>query len=404
MERLAKIAASRIWEVGAVVVAGLALVRLAGVLPGAAYNFDFNHYYAGSRMWWEGINPYVTDLTAMCARYGLAAPGLVTHASNPPAFVVCFVPLTWLAPVPAFGVWTFLQVLSLGVVLVLTRPWLPGRAWRLFCLAVIAATPVLMHFAAGQMQLLLAALVVGASALHRQGRHLPACLLVALAGLWKIFPLVLLPWFVWRAGENRIRFAAVTGAFLIFGVVVTGPTRWLEFANTGLAVVERCALKKSPHLEARNQTAVSWVIDLGYAAFDFTPAPATERWIQRTGLLAGLLVLAAGYVVALRGGRDEDVEIGLLTAVMVAGIPVAWSHYYVLLIFPLAILVARVRARPTLARVAGLSGLGILFVDPGVNFQGMWGSRQGYAGILATYIMLYGVLALAVWLAREKRV
>jgi hypothetical protein len=74
-----------------------------------------------------------------------------------------------------------------------------------------------------------------------------------------------------------------------------------------------------------------------------------------------------------------------------------------LLIFPLAVLVTRVGARPTLGRVLSVAVLAVLFVDPGVDWQGMWWSRHHLGGILVTSVMLYATLALTVWLALEKR-
>lgn len=389
---------SRLYEIGAWLVAALALARLTTRLPAAARGFDFNHYFAASRLWWEGLNPYRHELAPVCERFGLAAPELITHASNTPALVAALAPLTVLPPAAAFAVWTLLQVAGFAVALWWAREQLPARAWRLWALLAVASTPVLLHLTAGQTQMLLAGLLAGAHRLHRRGHALPACLLVTVAGLWKLFPLVLLPWFIGRAGRPRLRLLLACGLLAGAVVAVTGPQRWADFARQGLAVVNRCALEKSRQLDARNHTLVSWTMDVAALTFDFAPPPLTRP----VALLTGAVALLVGYRWALRGRRDEAAQFGLLVAMMLAAVPVVWSHYYVLMVFPLAVLVARVRERPTPGRVTGLAVLGWLFVDPGIQVQGMWGSRQHWGGVLTTYVMLYGVLAVAAWLAREK--
>lgn len=60
-----RLARNRLLDVGAVVVTVLLIFRWVSVLPSRWSDYDFNHYYVGSRMLLEGQNPYTTSLKTM---------------------------------------------------------------------------------------------------------------------------------------------------------------------------------------------------------------------------------------------------------------------------------------------------------------------------------------------------
>src|ERR1017187_9700851 len=65
-----RLAASRLLDAGAVVVTLLLLPRWVAILPTRWCDYDFNHYYVGSRMLLAGQNPYTTSLKAMSQALG----------------------------------------------------------------------------------------------------------------------------------------------------------------------------------------------------------------------------------------------------------------------------------------------------------------------------------------------
>ena len=70
--------------------------RLAA-LPGRANKWDYSIYYSSALAMRQGMNPYTTDLTPLAHSLGFELDK-INHATDPPTFVMCFVPLTLLAP------------------------------------------------------------------------------------------------------------------------------------------------------------------------------------------------------------------------------------------------------------------------------------------------------------------
>src|SRR5208282_6608913 len=115
-----------------------------------------------------------------------------------PFLVGVFAPFAALPPRAAFWLWTLLETVCLGYVLLvmgqLTSSRLSTQARVLVCGAIMASAPVYWHFYFSQCQLLIAAMILVAYKLLRSGRPAAACLVIATAGWLKIFPVVLLPW------------------------------------------------------------------------------------------------------------------------------------------------------------------------------------------------------------------
>src|SRR5258706_404626 len=105
------------------------------------------------------------------------------------------------------------------------------RAWRFLVCGAVASVPMLIHFTESQTQLLIGALLLAALALLLKGRPTTACLTVVAAGLLKLFPFVLLPWFVWRGGRawrHRAILAGLSLATVAVGVAISGLSLWQD--------------------------------------------------------------------------------------------------------------------------------------------------------------------------------
>jgi hypothetical protein len=109
------------------------------------------------------------------------------------------------------------------------------------------------------------------------------------------------------------------------------------------------------------------------------------------------------YLWCLRTGRDRERQFCVLCVVMLAGSVTAWGHYFVFLIFPMAVAAACVAARPTVGRVFSF-GL-ILWV---LNFQmtvtSAFLDAHLFAKVLLNNIPFCGLVGLGVFLAREPEV
>jgi hypothetical protein len=227
--------------------AGLVLfgvVHVAQVLPSRAIKNDFAHYYISSRLLLTGADVYSTPMKPEYERWGFRYSVEIPRATNPPFLVGVFAPFAALPPPTAFWAWVSLEILSLGCLLALT--WrltasrLSARARRLVCAVIIASAPVYWHFVFSQCQLLIGAMILIAYTSLRNGRPAGACLAITTATWLKLFPAVLVPWFLWRSSRDwstRAKCAAATVVWSAGLVTASGWDNWKQFWAYGMKVV-----------------------------------------------------------------------------------------------------------------------------------------------------------------------
>src|SRR3984893_3281601 len=100
----------------------IGVVIMIAALPGRADKWDYSIYYSSALALRQGMNPYTTDLTPLAHSLGFELDK-INHATDPPTFVMCFVPLTLLSPRAGFYVWTAINGFSFLLALVLLFCW-----------------------------------------------------------------------------------------------------------------------------------------------------------------------------------------------------------------------------------------------------------------------------------------
>jgi len=402
MNWLKRLGQNRLLDAGAVFIAVLSLWRIATVLPSRVWGFDFNHFYISSRLLVEGQNPYLSSLEPMSREMGFEFGKDLPIPHYPPSFLWLFAPLASLPPRAAFAVWVMGEFLSVGLLLwlvrLLLRDRLSSRGWIFVCAATIASQPVFLQFWFSQAQLLLALVALGAYACHRRGQHSIACLAITAAGVLKLYPFVLLPWFVWRSGGGtraRIARGFLAIAFGVLLLFATGTGLWKAFVQFGMPVAAKNEIGRNFHY-----ALPSLVANLGFASSQFNPSEAGSRFWWIAGTLAGLVVIGTAYLVCYYSARDEEMEFCLICVAMLAGIVTVQGHYFVWLIFPLACAALRVAAKPSGRRVLFFSVVALLLNEvtpPPVSLF----SHHIYLKILGNYFPFYGLVALGLFLGRE---
>src|SRR6266404_1922383 len=93
MTRWRRLAQNRLLDVGAVVVMLLLLSRWVVILPTRWCDYDFNHYYVGSRILLERQNPYTTSPEGMSHALGFTSSEHMPNAGYPPSFLWLLTPL-----------------------------------------------------------------------------------------------------------------------------------------------------------------------------------------------------------------------------------------------------------------------------------------------------------------------
>ena len=208
-------------------------------------------------------------------------------------------------------------VLVTTVLAVARRERLGGRLGQLLLVAAaFAYAPVIGELIIGNVHLVILGLVAGAwLAISRGTRRgeVAAGVLVGLATLIKVFPGILVLWFL-LTGRYRAAAAALAtmGVLAIATLPVTGLQPWLDYptvlANLG------------PPDRLEN-------------------ALAPTVWLSEVmpRLAARLLVTAAGVLVVAWAarGRPEAVSFAIATAVSILIAPALYPHYLAVLVLPM---------------------------------------------------------------------
>lgn len=393
---------NRLIDAGAALIVLLSLWKIVAVLPHQSKEFDFAHFYTWSYMLREGANPYTDPIADEYAKHGFRFQTETPTATYAPPLLQLFSPLTRLQPGAAFVLWIGVQIVSLGLVLWLTgrllRDRMSHRGMYFVCAATLASTAVYHHFISSQVQLQLTVLLLLAFTFHKSGKNTLACLAIAIAGLIKLFPLVLLPWFLWGGDATmRTRLGRLTAvvAFVSLGVVLTKPALWLDFFQHSAPVLQDWAQR-----HFFNYTAPSFVLHVGYAIHHFAAAKEVVQQWWTTGVVIGLGIIAAAYLCCLRARDDASAQFSLLCCAMLAGIPTSWEHYLVILIFPLAEAAARIAEKPTGLRVL-LIALILVAVNNLSTADLVFGDLRQWPVIIWNYTPVYGLTALGLFFAFE---
>jgi len=399
-----RIAQNRLLDVGAVGIALLVVVMLATKLPERAKQIDFVHYYLSSRLLLEHKNPYATPLAPLCEQYGFVCHGDIPTGTNPPPLLWLFAPFALLPPLGAYCLWQLLQVAALAVLLWQARRLLANRlsarGFRFLVAAAVASAPVYWHFYYAQVQLLLAALALTGYAWMLRGRTHAACLAVTAAGLLKLFPLVLVPWFIWGTdGDRRKRITRAAAVVALAGLVflATGPELWGQFVRDGMKVVSDWTVNRQS-----NFSLPSFVMNFGFAAYGFAPPEPVARVWWRVGAATGLCLLGACYTLCLRTKRDMETQFCLLCVAMLVGGMVTWGNYFVFLIFPMTVLARRLAANPGAGGILGFALLCALLNSHGGR-AGPFLDEHLHLKVLCNYLPLYGLLVLTFCFAGKLR-
>jgi hypothetical protein len=317
----------------AVAIGVLILIR---AMPCRATKWDYSIYYSSALALREGMNPYTADLTPLAHSLGFELDQ-INHATDPPTFVMCFVPLTLLAPRTGFYVWTAINALAFLIALILLFRWTPGLG-RDAALAIAALTilfpPVADHLVWGQNKMLVFLMFVLMLRWMERGRDAAAGLILAFAILLRAFPLLLVGYLVlikrWRAVAYTMVGVAVGG---LVTVALVGMHRSFSF------------LLAPGYLTQQWAQALPSNIALGPSVlrmfwyFFGVPLGTMLQWASKaTSMVAELVLLAFTVKATIARPSSDDPDgrafiLWIMTAILVS--PTSWFYYLVLMAIPM---------------------------------------------------------------------
>ncbi len=323
--------------------------------------------------------------------------------AHPPLMTLFVVPFVALGgTLLTQAVMLVLSLAALGVSL-----WLIGRRLDLrlhrrqtlmLVFAILGAEPVIVTLRLGQSGLLLTVLLVLAwDALHR-GRPVLAGIAVGVAASLKMFPALLLVYFLAR--HRRAFVAAMITILLLLGFVVAiaGSECLFEYRQTASGVV------------AEYEAFPSNLSLLGlFARLAGSGETGWSRVLFGCAGVAVLVLIVAGPWNPLGGEPDRgeklDLNYALCVALMPLLSPIVWDHYLTVLVLPLMVLGKRVlRPSGSWPAVVGFLVLGMVLLVPDTAFT--WPASRMVervmrlmADVFLLPLRTYAVIALSCWLA-----
>lgn len=312
------------------------------------HQWDFSHYYLSALAMRNGINPYTADLRPLGQRLGLEG---IARATDTPFFLLCFEPLTWWRPAPAYWIWLAFNAAALALAMALIVRAASPLDWRQLsslCAIILLYPPLSNHIFYAQTQIVILLLVVVVMRALESGHDRAAGLALAVAGLLKVFPLAIVGYFVMR---RRWRALAWTANGLIVG---TALTIFAFGASRNAGFVAGTYLTRSVGFLARpaNVALGSFISRMFYyAAGNVAMAPWLD-WTRALTMAAAEVALIGWTIFAtlpradgLHGdpdalGRDASRSFGMWVVASILLSPTAWIHYMVLLILPFMLIAA----------------------------------------------------------------
>lgn len=330
------------------------------------YSNDFNVYYHAANEIRAGRDPYQNSL------------GKWTPYLYPPLLAEIIIPLTMLSVPVAAYLWFLISAGSMiGAALMSGRmsallasesQSAAADAEGLFSLrgAVAAAAVIgvlrftLDTFNLGQVNTIVAALTIAHVYLYARDKKALSAMALVLAISFKLTPALLI---VYHIARLRLKFAVVCAA-LVVGVTALSflpfEARGLDafriFANRTLKNEQGYNLADPGNQSLRGAIARLTARDEGGGGDE------TRRPVE-TATLAVAIVLLAAAVFAARRARSELAGVAPFFCCMALLSPLSWKAHFVILVLPIAYLLALVfhSDTPAVARRVLLSAIGVSF-------------------------------------------
>jgi hypothetical protein len=352
---------------------------------------DFWILFKGARDWARGGSLY--DLAAVQENH-------FGHVFKvPPFYGMLFLPFVF-----QDGEWILFFHRIMNVILLSATALVWCRMWGLRVLSAAGMGALLLlnfrpmtdTLAFGQIDLaLLLILTLALWALHSQ-HDILAGVLVALGTLLKIYPLLLLAFFVVKR-----RWWALAG-FVLGMLILNG----LSIVVMGWEMHRVYLFEVLPRIGG----TTSWVENQTISGFlnrlVASPKESTifhNRLIELLGLGVSGLVGLLACVLALRPARSASTSFALqysqFALIMVLVVPAAWMHYETLLFLPFAALLLHTRDRELRLASAGVLAISFALVAYGNQWSYYDGTVMGVLTVLGVSYKFYGMLLLGGMLA-----
>jgi hypothetical protein len=287
------------------------------------------------------------------------------------------------------------RIINVGLMLATALIWLRmvrplPRWWAIATIIILLnSRPLADTIAYGQIDLMLLFLLTSALWAMRSERDGWAGVLVALGTLFKVYPLILLAFFVLKG-----RWRGVAGfllGMLVFNGIAIAVMGWEMHRVYLLEVIPRIGGTTS---WVENQTISGFLARLSDVPFDAHIFANRPLSLLGTAL-SGLISLAACWLT-LRPAEGRSTTFALQYAqfllLMVLAVPAAWMHYETLLVLPFGLLLLHLRDQAVSLPRAMVLALAFALVSYGNQWSFNGTTVMGFLTIAGVSYKFYGML------------
>jgi len=344
-----------------------------GFLPGwRTLNTDFPNYYLVARLLREGYSlDRIYDwiwLQRIKDHWGLDQ-ALVGFAGLTPFSALPIVPFALFPAIVAKRLWILGNLLFLASsVELLSRVTTLGRR-RIWLFSLLAIFPLRTSFLFGQMHLLVLLLLVAAYYFHRKGRQIACGVCLAIAGVLKIYPLLLCGYFACkRQWWSALATLSATLLLVAAGCLVFGAGLMNIYATQVLPRSFQGEVLDPYSAHAASGAALFHRLFIAEPVLNPAPllnSPALYAVLYPLWQLAILVPLLALCDTRGNQPRTGQLEWAAFVFALLVLSPVPSSYHFVVMIFSIVLLVDVLLARRqhwVVAVVVALYGL-ISIVD-----------------------------------------
>ena len=319
-------------------------LSMQSLLPQNIFRKDFIQEYLLAKAVLNGINPY-TPLAELANRLIGPLPTLIfQHPSpHPPSVILLSLPLGWLTYQQAAIVWFAFELACILVSVYLLLHWLglrPNLRFALICtLLTLAWNPFRDGLIVGQLMTLNLALLIGSWQMLRAGKEIRGGLLLGIAIAFK---LIAWPMGIILVLHKKWRAIGAAGAVLV-------STNGIIALLVGSQSVADYYLKVGPLVSALYHAHIGnfSLCSIGWRVFAGTGSPVltgvnapplvdAPNLACYIALILPVILLAVGIFLAMRASTF-DTSFGIMTCVSLLISPLTWSHYLILALIPMAI-------------------------------------------------------------------
>jgi hypothetical protein len=315
------------------------------VMRPLVYQKDFIQEWLLAKAVLGDIDPYL-PLPELALRFlGPLPNSVLQHPTpHPPTVAVLSLPLGALSYEQAAGAWLVFEIVCIVAAIYLLLLWSDRRPGLVLCaflaLLALAWSPFWEELITGQLMALLLFLLIGAWLALREGRSILGGILL---GLTIAVKLIAWPIIIFLVLKKNWRAVVAAGVTAVIGNLAAAA---LMGFDTVLHYYGEVSSAVSPLYQAYEHNFSLWTIGwrvfdgtgslvvMGFSSPPLVNAPILARLFSYAIPLALLIV---GLVLAVRA-YSFDTSYCILICVSILVSPVAWWHYLVLLLVPIAII------------------------------------------------------------------